>query len=107
MSFLGTIQNWPEKKKRNFSILLASILTVVIIVSWFAFNPAQKGSDAFQSAYASNQINALKDSFQKFLTQFQLLKGQIASTTKALIQNSTSTTPTAASTTLSTTTTKQ
>ncbi len=80
MKIFDIIRNWPDEKKKKFSIVIALCITIVIAGTWFIFRSkldiSQKGDQADKQT-----VNAFTDSFQKISADFNSIKEQISGTT--------------------------
>lgn len=94
MSLIEKLRKLPDDKKKMVSAGIALFLTIIIAGLWFAFGPKKNNNSTDLKAVIPNeQMQALKDSFQKSIDQFHVLKDQImAGTSTSSASTTTSTT---------------
>ncbi len=90
MNINGKFKEWPEEKKKVFSIFTAGIITVAVVIIWFSFNPIFQKSDV--SVENNDSVNYLKESFQKFSDQFDSAKDQVSNLISNMNESSTTST---------------
>ncbi len=83
MSFLGGMRQWPDGKKRNFSLFIAFCVTSLLVSGWGIFDRIHNRS----SAPASDDSFAyLKETAKTFVNGFNAAKEQyFGATTTALL----------------------
>ncbi len=79
MSFIDKIKNWPNKKKRFFSIAAAIFLTIVIVGPWYWLEIAQNKNT--EPAHKSDSLSSLNKLFQDISGEFHTASEQFGSTT--------------------------
>ena len=107
MSLISTIRNWPDKKKRNFTIVTAIILTLLIVGVWYWFDSTYNAKD--EPTYKPNPFASFSGMFQDIGNEFHTASNQLASTTafvKAQLASSTATSTPASTSTSATSTVK-
>ncbi len=67
-NFINEIKKWPLQKKRNFSLFLAILLTVLVIILNFALNAvwSEKKDDIPRK---NAQFESMKNSFSEIFDQ--------------------------------------
>jgi hypothetical protein len=92
MSIKDKFKNWPEEKKKLFSLFTAGVLTLGIVISWFSFNPIFVASNEGYNVPKDN-TNYLSDTLNKISEQYNSVKSQIenlSGTTSTSSNNSSS-----------------
>ncbi len=108
MSWITNIRNWPEKKKRNFAVFTAIILTLIIVGVWYWFDTTYNAKD--ESTYKPNLFSSFSGMFSDIANEFHLASAQLASTTafiRSEIASSTATSTLASTSTAATSTKKK
>ncbi len=86
-----TLKEWPEEKRKIFSMAVAIMLTIGIVIFWYAMK--MKFSDAVVPDTVENNTSYVNDAFKNFNEQFGQLKESIgwADSTSSPQTDSTST----------------
>jgi len=93
MGVRDIFKSWSEQKKKNFSIILAGIITVLIVITWFSFNPLFGPVDIGNNTQTVN-TDYLNDTLNKITEQYNIVVDQISnsiSSTSAIINATSST----------------
>lgn len=92
MNFIKGIKSWPIEKKRIFSVSVALILTILIIVLNSGINLLWGDKKTNNISDKNNPVNTLSESFSKIFNDFQSVTKQISSSTTIIMDqiNSTS-----------------
>ena len=77
MKIKDTFKNWSEEKKKAFSIILAGIITVLIVIVWFSINPLFNPV-VFDNKTQTNNTDYLNDSLNKITEQYNTVVNQIS-----------------------------
>jgi hypothetical protein len=72
MSILTKIRQWPDNRKRVFSLVSALVLTLVILILWLSTGSSQVLPQAEESKLSSiSPMQVIKDEFTKAVSDFK------------------------------------
>jgi len=95
MPFLEKIKSWPPKKKRNFSVFVAVILTLIIVGAWHWYDATYNNDN---STYKPDPFESLSGFFSDVGNEFRAASNQLASTTAFIKEQLASSTATSTAT---------
>jgi hypothetical protein len=106
MSILLKIRQKPDNQKKIFSLISASILTLIIVVVWFSFNDSSAEKVTLKESEKLSSISPMKmikEEFSNIFSNFnsQMADIDISSTSDEVLIDSPVTTSTATSTAVS------
>ena len=72
MSILTRIRQWPDNRKRVFSLVSALVLTLVILILWLSAGSSQISPQVEESKLSSiSPMQVIKDEFTKAVADFK------------------------------------
>jgi hypothetical protein len=72
MSILTRIRQWPDNRKRVFSLVSALVLTVVILILWLSAGSSQVLPPAEENKLSSiSPMQVIKEEFTKAVSDFK------------------------------------
>ena len=84
-NLISRIRNWPIEKKKFFSILIAIVLTILIVVLNMYFNSIWQDETPKTNYLQENAINSMQKSFSNVLNEIQpTINHAISSSTQLL-----------------------
>jgi predicted PurR-regulated permease PerM len=101
---LNRIRKWPDERKRNFSLMIAILLTILIIVFNVAVNMLWK-DNVPKKNYQKEPFSEMKESFSQAFSSSESMIQQASSNTAQIVSQLSTTSSSFASTTSSTSTT--
>ena len=75
MNGFNDLKNWPDKKKRVFSIILAAVITLIIVGTWIVLRPKVKIDDEINNEN-NKAAQSIKESIDEISEKFSEMKGQ-------------------------------
>jgi len=80
MGILDNIKQKPDNQKRVFSLIMAIILTLIIVIIWFSFSDnstANKLADEGNKLSSISPMQVIKEEFSKAFSNFKEIKEDI------------------------------